>query len=114
MTTTTTTNHAFFMLVHATTDWLALAPADRFAFVDKVMRPILKRHPDVSLRYFDSEAFHGRFSDVLLWETASILSYQEVVEELRETKFWDHYFEVRDVVPSIENAYAIHYDVAPV
>ena len=105
-------NHTFFMLIRTTPTWLALAPKDRFGFLGDVIAPILKRHPDVSMRFFDSEAFNSRFTDVVMWETASIMSYQAVVEELRETPFWDMYFQVVEIVASIENAYAIHYDVA--
>ena len=102
------------MLVRTTTNWIALAPKDRFAFVATEIKPILERHRDVSMRFFDSEAFNGHFSDVILWETSGLLSYQAVVEELRETRFWDFYFEVREIIPSIENAYAIQYDVTAV
>jgi hypothetical protein len=48
-----------------------------------------------------------------MWETGSILSYQAIVEELRETRFWGTYFEIMDIVASIENAYALHYQVDP-
>jgi hypothetical protein len=118
MTTTTTTdtntrhvNHVFFMLVRTTPSWLALTPTERFGFLGEVIAPILGRHPDVSMRFFDSEAFSAEYSDVVMWETGTLLSYQAIVEELRETRFWGHYFEVVDIVASIENAYALHYDV---
>ena len=106
--------HAFFMLVRATNHWLALRPPQRFAFVTDVIGPILERHPDVSMRFFDSEAFSARVSDVVLWETADLLAYQAVVEDLRETDFWGHYFEVVEILASIENGYARHYGVVPV
>jgi hypothetical protein len=101
------------MLVRTTPTWLALTPTDRFAFHGDAIAPILGRHPDVSMRFFDSEAFHAGYSDVVMWETASLLSYQAIVEELRETSFWGTYFEVVDIVASIENAYALHYEVEP-
>ncbi len=104
-------NHVFFMLVRTTPTWLALAPTERFAFLGDTIAPILGRHSDVSMRFFDSEAFHADYSDVIMWETAEILSYQAIVEELRETSFWGHYFDVVDIVASIENAYALHYGV---
>ena len=63
------------------------------------------------MRFFDSEAFHAAYTDVVMWETATLLSYQAIVEELRETAFWGHYFEVVDIVESIENGYALHYGV---
>ena len=49
-----------------------------------------------------------------MWETSDVLAYQAVVEELRENRFWGHYFEVVEIIPSIEDAYAAHYAVAPV
>ncbi len=106
-------NHVFFMQVCTTPAWLALTPDDRFAFLGETIAPILGRHPDVTMRFFDSEAFNARYTDVVMWETASIMSYQALVEELRETAFWGHYFEVVDIIASIENAYARHYDVDP-
>ena len=106
-------HYAFFMLVRTTPAWLGLVPKERFAFVDDTIKPILGRNPDVTMRFFDSEAFNSRFTDVVMWETKSVLAYQAVVEELRETPFWDTYFEVVEIVASIENAYAAHYDVTP-
>jgi chlorite dismutase len=108
-----TANHAFFMLVKTTTDWLVLTPPERFGFLGDVIGPILKRNPNVHMRFFDSEAFASRYSDVVMWETPDVMAYQALVEELRETKFWDHYFSVVEIVPSIENGYARHYDVEP-
>ncbi len=107
-------NRSVFMLVRATPAWLALAPRERFAFVDDAIRPLLARHPAVRMRYFDSEAYHARVSDVIWWETADAGAYEAVVEGLRETAFWGRYFEVVDIVPAIEDAYARHYGVEPV
>ena len=100
-----------FMLVKTTPQWLALTPPERFAFVEKTIKPILGKHPEVKLRFFDVEAFAARFSDVLMWETADLERYQSLVEHLRETPFWDVYFQVLEILPGIENAYADHYDV---
>jgi Darcynin, domain of unknown function len=105
--------HTFFMLVRTTREWIRLTPKERFAFVGEVIAPILQAHPAVTMRYFDSEAFSANVSDILMWETADVMAYQSVVEGLRETLFWGHYFEMREIVASVENAYAIHYGVAP-
>jgi hypothetical protein len=110
----TTVNHAFFMHVRTTTSWLKLSPKERFAFVGEVIRPLLKKHPKVSMRFFDAEAFSAEVSDVILWETPQVMAYQAVVEDLRETMFWGTYFEVVGIVASVENGYAIHYGVDPV
>jgi hypothetical protein len=113
MTTTPvpTANFTYFMLIKTTPTWLAFSPEQRFGFLGDTIAPILGKHAEVTMRFFDSEAFHGRYSDVVLWETADPLAYQALVEDLRETPFWDTYFEVVDIVPAIENAYARHYDV---
>jgi uncharacterized protein YutD len=63
--------------------------------------------------FFDSEAFSGHFTDVLMWETAIIKDYQFLVEELREKLFWGTYFEVVEIIPAIENAYALYNEVSP-
>jgi hypothetical protein len=110
---TKTINHTVFMLVRTTRAWLDLAPPDRFAWIGSTIAPILGRHRGVSMRFFDSEGFNARFSDVIMWEAADVMHYQAVVEELRETQFWDHYFEVVEIVTSIENAFQIHYDQNP-
>ncbi|MBD2773945.1 darcynin [Iningainema sp. BLCCT55] len=83
-------------------------------FLSKIISPILKKHPSVQMRFFDSEAFSGRFTDVLMWETAEVQEYQFLVERLRETLFWGTYFEIVEIIPAIENAYANYYGVAPI
>lgn len=105
---------SIFMLVRTTPQWLALRPEERFAFLGTDIEPILKKHPAVRMRFFDSEAYHARVSDVILWETADLGQYQSLVEELRESRFWGTYFEIVDILPAIENAYAAHYDVKPI
>ncbi|MBD2665804.1 darcynin family protein [Richelia sinica] len=106
--------HTFFMLVKTTATWLQISPKERFEFLEKMILPILKTHPSVQMRFFDSEAFSGRFTDVLMWETVEIQEYQFLVEKLRETLFWGTYFEIVEIVPAIENAYASYYKVDPI
>jgi hypothetical protein len=110
----TTVNHTFFMHLKTTTAWLALKPSQRHEFVDTTVRPILAANPAVTMRYFDAEAFNADVTDVAMWETTDVVAYQSVVEQLRETKFWGHFFEVTQIVASIENAFALHYHVDPI
>jgi len=100
-----------FMMVKTTTTWLKLEPKDRFGFLDKTIQPILKNYSTVKMRFYDSEAFSGKASDIIVWETEDLGSYQHLVEELRESDFWGTYFDVLEIIPSIENPYADHYNV---
>lgn len=72
--------HTVFMLVRTTPAWLAPAPEGRFAFLGERIRPILRAHPAVRLRFYDAEVYTARFSDVLAWETDDLREYQAVVE----------------------------------
>jgi len=103
--------YTIFMLVKAQPSWLALAPAERFGFSERVLKPLLKKHPAVRLRYFDAEAYSAEASDVLMWQSRDLGAYQGVVEGLRETPFWDHYFRIVSIIPAREDAYAEHYGV---
>lgn len=114
MTTVKELNHVYFMLVKTTVTWLQLSTKERFKFLEATISPILKQHSSVKLRFFDSEAFSGHFTDVLMWEASEVRDYQCLVEELRETLFWGTYFEIIEIVPAIENAYVLYYGVDPI
>ncbi|MFF8919193.1 darcynin family protein, partial [Streptomyces sp. NPDC015032] len=40
-------------------------------------------------------------------------AYQLLIDALRETPFWDRYFEVVDILVGIENGYARNYHIDP-
>lgn len=98
-----------FMPLRATPTWLALSPEQRFSFLGTVIEPILTKNASIRLRFFDCEFFAAHVSDMAMWETDDLDAWQVLVEDLRETAFWDTYFEVKDVLLSVENAYADHY-----
>jgi len=102
-----------FMLIKATPAWLALPPKQRMAFFAEKIRPLLADRPQLRLRYFDAEFYTARCSDVMMWETDEPAVYRALVEDLRETLFWDHYFQVVEIIPAVEDAYADHYHEAP-
>lgn len=103
------TPHTIFMLTRATANWLALTPKERFAEVDRLLRPVLAAHPDVKLRFFDSEWYSARISDVMIWQTENLDSYRSLIEGLRETPVWGVYFEIVEIIPAVENGFARHY-----
>jgi hypothetical protein len=102
-----------FMLVKTTPAWLALDPKARFAYLEKDVQPLLEEHAAVRMRFYDTEAYNSRVTDVIVWDTTDLAQYQSLVEKLRETRFWGTYFEVVEILPGLENAYAAHYDVEP-
>jgi hypothetical protein len=107
-------NYVYFMLVKTTNTWLQFSVKERFKFLEETISPILQKHPTVAMRFFDSEAFSGRYTDVLLWETSDVQDYQSLVEDLRSTLFWGTYFEIMEIIPAIENAYALFNGINPI
>jgi hypothetical protein len=49
-----------------------------------------------------------------MWETSDMQDYQSLVEDLRSTLFWGTYFEIIEIIPEIENAYALFNGVHPI
>ena len=95
------------MLVTTTPAWLALSHDDRNAFNDKHVNPIFARYIDkVKVRLLDAEAFTGRCTDVILFETADLGQYYFLVEELRDTElFTKPYFIVNDIIIALEEGF---------
>ena len=65
------------------------------------------------MRFLNSESYSARVTDVIIMETGDLGAYQRLIKGLRDTPFWDHYFEVLEVIPAVEDAYATHYGIAP-
>jgi hypothetical protein len=103
-----------FMLTKTTTAWLGLSVEKRFAYFNETIEPILERHANgVAMRFFDTEFYSARVTDIWVWDAKDHHSYQMLIEELRETAMWDHYFAVVEILPGVENAYADNYGRAP-
>jgi Darcynin, domain of unknown function len=56
------------------------------------------------------EFYATRLADIWLWEARNQHAYQLPVEDLRETPFWYHYFEIVEILTGFENAYAKNYN----
>ncbi len=95
-----------FMSLKTQGAWLALDRQQRQDFLGATVRPILTRYPQVRLRYYDAEAFTGRYTDMAVFETADLKAYQFLVDALRDTPFLGlPYYEVVDIVMAVENGY---------
>ncbi|MFF4414244.1 darcynin family protein [Streptosporangium sp. NPDC001559] len=96
-----------FMLVRTTPEWLGLSVEQRVeVFRTEIVPVITSRVRDVRSRFYDTEFYSARVTDVWVWEARDHRSYQLLVEALRDTPFWDRYFEVVDLLVGVENAYA--------
>lgn len=109
----TTQTFTIFMFLKATREWLDFEPDVRFSFIKEQVRPILDSYPSVSMRFFDTESYSAKISDIVTWETSDLSAFQGVIRGLRSTSFWDRYFEVIEIIPSVEDGYATHYGIAP-
>ncbi|MCZ1006946.1 darcynin family protein [Streptomyces sp. DSM 41527] len=104
-----------FMLVKTTPEWLALTPQERAnAFATQVVPAIRAKTTGVRSRFYDTEFYSTRVTDVWVWEADDHHAYQLLIDALRETPFWDRYFEVVDLLVGTENGYARTYGFDPV
>lgn len=104
-----------FMLIKTTPEWLAMAPEERVnALATEVMPVIKARTTGVRSRFYDTEFYSTRVTDVWVWEADDHNAYQLLIDALRETPFWDRYFEIVDILVGTENGYARTYGFDPV
>ncbi|CAM5285190.1 darcynin family protein [Streptomyces xanthochromogenes] len=104
-----------FMLVKTTPEWLALTVEERVAAFTTQVLPVIKaKTTGVRSRFYDTEFYSARVTDVWVWEAEDHHAYQLLIDALRETPFWDRYFEVVDLLVGTENGYARTYGVEAV
>jgi darcynin-like uncharacterized protein len=104
-----------FLLLRSTPAWLALTRQERADYTAATVEPIFARHPPRSSRFFDAEAFSGRCSDILLIEASDLRQYGFLIDALRDEAFFGlPYFQVLDVIPTLEDSYKDYDDVAGV
>lgn len=104
---------SIFMLVKTTPEWLGFSIDERFRLLGEHFEPVLTRYKGrVTLRFFDIEFYSARVTDLWMWDATDHHAYELLVEDLRETPFWDRYFQILEILPGVENAYAKNYDRA--
>ncbi len=102
-----------FMLVKTMPEWLGFSIDRRFELLKEQIDPVLRKYrANIRLSFYDVEFYSARVTDVWLWEARDHHTYQLLVEDLRETAFWDRYFEIAEILPGVENAYAKNYNRA--
>lgn len=100
-------NYTFFILLRATTAWLSLSRQQRRDLADQHLGSILQAHAgQLSMRYFDAEAFTALCSDVMMTQTKDPKHHYFFMEQLRDSPLISTpYFEVVHIIPSIEDGY---------
>ena len=96
----------YFVSLKSQAAWLRLTRTERAEFVRETVRPILATYAQVRVRYYDAEAFTGRCTDMMVFETADTQAYAFLFDALRDTAFFSlPYFEVVDIIPALEDGY---------
>src|SRR4051794_27764360 len=94
------------ILVRTTRKRRDLTVAERIAAFETDIAPTIKEKvTDVRSRFYDTEFYSASVTDVWVWEARDHEAFQLVIEALRETPFWDHYFDVVDILVGVENGY---------
>jgi hypothetical protein len=94
-----------FLLLKAAPAWLRLQREERFRVAEAAFATAFKTST-LRLRYFDSEAFSSRVSDVAMLEADDLEAYYFAIERLRDTPLLSHpFFEIVEVIPALENGH---------
>lgn len=84
------------------------------AFVTRVVPAIEARTTGVRSRFYDTEFYSTRVTDVWVWEADDHEAYQLLIDALRETPFWERCFTVVDLLVGTENGCARTYGLKAV
>lgn len=91
----------FFVHLNAAKNWLRLSAEEREAFVTDELAPLLAQYPNVSLRFYDVEAFTTKCSDIAVFETAVLDEYTALIDTIRSSRLITvPYFELVDIFPA--------------
>ncbi|MBL6446996.1 hypothetical protein JMN32_11795 [Fulvivirga sp. 29W222] len=99
--------YSILVLYRATNYWLALSREERGRFFETEIAPIIQKCDErLSIRLFDSEAFHAKTSDFMLVECQNLQDYYYFMEYLRDTELFSKpYIELNDVIIGVENGF---------
>jgi hypothetical protein len=100
-----------FVLVKTTPEWLGFSVAKRHEMAKAHLTPVLEKHrAGVRMRFFDVEFYSARVTDLWMFDARDHHAWEMLVEELRESPFWDRWFAVVEILPGVEDAYAKNYE----
>ncbi|GHF44944.1 hypothetical protein GCM10010218_28050 [Streptomyces mashuensis] len=87
--------------------WLALSREQRNTLRETHLEPVFAAHAGrVTARFYDAEAFNGRFSDFAVLETDDLGAYYFLIEALRDTPIVaEGYLTFNDVLLGVEDGF---------
>lgn len=101
-----------FVLLKTTVSWLRLSRDERNEIADKALCSVLV-NTDVTLRMFDAEAFTTRCTDVAMFQAKDMQSFYFTIERLRDSVLiTEPYFEMVEIIPTIEDGFKLFEDQA--
>ncbi|MDI7690609.1 darcynin family protein [Cronobacter malonaticus] len=100
---TATETVTLFMLVKANRSWLDASAEARQRNIATHLAPLLTKYEGaLRLRCFDTEFYSARISDIWIWEAESHAAWQGFTEALRDTPFWNDFFEIKEILQGVE------------
>jgi len=98
-------NYAVVVSLEVEPAWLALPRAERRRHAEQVAA-IVARHPKVSFRWFDADAFGHGYTDFALTECDDLEHHHFLWEELRDLPLFSApYLRVCDTMLGMERGY---------
>jgi hypothetical protein len=90
-------------------EWLAKPRAERRAFEEQHLFPILMKYSDkLKRRSYDADAFQTHTSDFMIIETEDLDAYYFMIEELRDSKMLAKgYARIDNFMIGINNEYKL-------
>lgn len=95
--------HTIFINLKTRDAWLQLTVEERLKYIGRHIFPVMQKHPAVKVRFYDAEFYAAKLSDVMLIETTDLRQYEGFIDALRDLEFWHKYFDVLDIVLTVEN-----------
>ncbi|ELY4814742.1 darcynin family protein [Cronobacter sakazakii] len=100
---TATETVTLFMLVKANRSWLDASADERQRNIATHLAPLFTQYEGaLRLRCFDTEFYSARISDIWIWEAANHAVWQGFTEALRDTPFWNDFFEIKEILQGVE------------
>ena len=94
---------AYFMLLKATSHWHALGRDAQRDVFDQLLAMVFNGYPDLRMSHYAAGAFHGRCTDVIVWQAGDAAEYHAAIAALRDQPFFGApLFEIVDVIAGVE------------